>query len=199
MSGLQISLKNGECSIYENAKVKPNTQQFERFHRCRLHSNDYALYREWIISPRARRTKSIEPLIFPILGNFLREISLIGRFPWFTSSEIAGLWGKGQPGEALRSFTSLEFTTSHGTLCFLSSSLFRLCESNAFLSEHFHFSFLFSFLESSCEFDDKSRETKHNVVPRSHLSRWIRGYRQAGKFQSKSYFSNNHAVGYGNF
>lgn len=48
--------------------------------------------------------ESIEPLIFPIPGNFLGEISLIGRFPWFASGEIGGLWGK-----ALRSFTSLEF------------------------------------------------------------------------------------------
>lgn len=38
--------------------------------------------------------ESIEPLIFPIPGNFLREISLIGRFPWFASGEIGGLWGK---------------------------------------------------------------------------------------------------------
>lgn len=38
--------------------------------------------------------ESIEPLIFPIPGNFLGEISLIGRFPWFASGEIGGLWGK---------------------------------------------------------------------------------------------------------
>lgn len=45
--------------------------------------------------------ESIEPLIFPIPGNFLGEISLIGRFPWFAAGEIGGLWGE--------SFTKFHF------------------------------------------------------------------------------------------
>lgn len=58
------------------------------------------------------RAESIGPLIFPIPGNFLGEISLIGRFPWFASSEIAGLWGRGAGGSGARTGSFTKFPPS---------------------------------------------------------------------------------------
>lgn len=64
------------------------------FHRCSFSSRCLVSLSGMNNFSPSKRAESSRPLIFPIPGNFLGEISLIRRFPWFASSERSLDYGR---------------------------------------------------------------------------------------------------------